>query len=222
MSQDAIFNLAGESEIQGAIFGAPDEAYQGRVADFLRDLMRGDSDPLTVYWDLINKNIKILVGPSSEVCSVLNELEQELDGSGGMDWEVFEVPAEHILQTTAEWTSRFGSFNVSETLHNYDVAKILTPSSDSRISLATLLERIHQTDEAKAIIFSQASRAELEQHSSVDGDWSQGHVYVLSDSGNVPAAVEAAFSSPDHTLAYSAGEAGTTANPSPVKDTFGL
>lgn len=224
MSQDAVLNTTTlPADAQDALVGVPDQLYIDRVPQIIAQFMRGYAMPLSILWQRDQKKIFVVKGDVQAATDTINALETEASGSGGMDIEVFAPPADQLLQTTAEFAARNGSFSISRTPHSFDVLGVVEPITPVRVSLTTLLERLHVDDQANTIFMFQGARTDLEAFGSLDANYSQGSVYVLK---NAVTGGHAGFDSidaaADFVATYTDGEPGTAANPQPVKDTFGL
>ena len=221
MSTDANVSLSGLTQATRDAFTGPAQSvFVDRLANILRALMQGFGETLAIQVDLDQKTITYIKGGQLAVFDAVNALELELDGSGATDWEVFKAPVESKTNLTAAWIPRFHSFSVSETQHGAGLGAVLTPAQ-GKSSLTSLLEKLHNED-AKYMLITQQTVAELSVHGSVDADFEEGMIYVSSAVQAAGAAwFDAIDGAADDSFSYAGGDPSGDAVEVPV-EAFGL
>lgn len=220
MSQSAVFDLSSNASLNETLFGAPNQEYVGRVANFIADLMRGTPGPLGVLIDVEQKRVLTLPGADANVIAAINECESFLSGSGQLNGEVFTPNVDQIEAASADFTMRHASIDISLTDDDSGIAAALVPEL-ARRSLSSMVEKIHSGNVAKMIaVFQQSPAALNAEATGLDPLYERGNIYAINQRVvNIYTAFE---NQADHNLVYTDGDAVSQAAASAVKDTFGL
>lgn len=220
MSNTAKVDTTGlSSQFKDALVAPPEAIYEDRIADIVRALMRGHNSPLMVLVDLVNKKFVVGEGNTIGAAGTVKEVETLITADDDT-FEVFSPASDQLESTTAIYESRFGSFVVTPTAHDFDAAAILVPAQP-RMALSSLLEKVHNLEPGYILICQQDKDELLAADATLPGAYKTGSIYVCSE--EVQSAVADKFDEwSDDEWTYTDGDVDSGTGTAVSKDTFGL